>query len=93
MKTTAFALACLLIFAAAGFAAEPVMQDVESSLIDKIGYDAETQTLSVQMNNSSDLYVYERVPQAVFDDFLAADSKGAFFVHNIKGKYSHDKEE
>jgi hypothetical protein len=93
MKTIACALACLLMFAAAGFAAEPVMQDVESSLIAKIGYVAQTKTLSVQMNNSSDLYVYERVPQSVFDDFLAADSKGAFFVEKIKGKYSHEKEE
>ena len=58
-----------------------------------IGYDPEAKTLVVQMNNSSDSYTYEGVPQAVYDDFLAADSKGAYFVAHIKGQYGHSLEQ
>ena len=39
------------------------------------------------MNNSSDRYFYSNVSQAVFDDLLAAPSKGSFYVKKIKGKY------
>ena len=93
MKTTAWILISLMVFTAAAFAADIEMKSVKSSLIDKIGYDPAAKTLVVQMNNSSDTYTYEGVSQAVYDDFLAADSKGAYFVEHIKGKFSHDKDE
>ena len=87
MKKTALALVCLLVFTAVAVAAEIEMQSVKSSLLDKVGYDPETKTLAIQMNNSSDVYYYENVPQSVFDDLMAADSKGAFYVKEIKRHY------
>jgi hypothetical protein len=90
MKKIASVIAFLLIFSVAALAAGVVLQPVESSLIAKAGYDAETQVLAVVMVSTSDTYYYKGVPQAVYDGFLAAESKGAYFVENIKGKYEED---
>lgn len=88
-----FWIGLLLLSSAAAFAADIAMTSVDSSLIAKIGYDAESKTLAVQMLNSSDTYLYQNVPASVYDNFLEAKSKGAFFVENIKGKYPHQTEE
>ena len=93
MKKIALVLASLMVFSAVAFAADIEMQSVKSSLLDKVGYDPEAKVLAVQMNYSSDVYLYQKVPQDIFDDLLAADSKGAYFVEHIKGKFSHDKDE
>lgn len=90
MKKIALVLALLLLSSFIALAADIEMQSVTSSLIDKIGYDAEAQTMVVQMNNSLDVYEYHNVSQSVFDAFLAADSKGRYFVENIKGQYTTD---
>ena len=58
-----------------------------SELIGKMAYDAEESMLYVQMTFSSDWYGYEGVPADVAEAFLAAESKGAFFNANVKGKY------
>ena len=91
MKKIALVLFSLLFLASVALAAD--MLSVKSSLIDKAGYDPETKVLSIQMNNSSDVYTYEAVPQAVYDDFLEADSKGAYYVKHIKGQYKTGKTE
>ncbi len=88
MKTIALVLASLTLFAALAFAADIDLQSVDSSLIGRIGYDAESETLAVQMCNSLDVYHYADVPQAVANEFLAAESKGRYFVENIKGQYT-----
>ena len=93
MKTIAWSLLALSLLAATAFADDDIkMKPVKSSLIAKIGYDPQSKTLAVQMNNSSDMYLYEGVPMSLYDDFLAADSKGAFFVKHVKGKFGHDRE-
>ena len=43
------------------------------------------------MHNSSDTYVYKDVPQTVYDNFMAAESKGSFYVKNIKGKFTTER--
>ena len=63
---------------------------VESSNIDQIGYDAESQELRVKFNSGSE-YRYSNVPGPVFADFLDADSAGKFFASNIKGQYEYSK--
>ena len=93
MKTIALALVFLTAFSVCALAADIEMKHVQSSLLDQVGYDPETKTLAIQMNNSSDVYYYEDVPQAVYDGFLAADSKGAYYVKHIKGQYKTDKAE
>ena len=93
MKKIALALVSLLLFSLAALAADVEMVSVKSSLLNKVGYDPEAKTLVVQMNNSSDVYTYEAVPQAVYDGFLEAESKGAYYVKHIKGQYKTDKAE
>ena len=87
MKTIACFFAALTL-AAAAFAADIAMQTVDSSFIDQVGYDAASETLAVKMHNSSDTYYYEDVPSSVHAEFLAAPSKGRYFVDNIKDQYS-----
>lgn len=91
MKKIALVLASLMVFSAVAFAADIEMQSVKSSLLDKVGYDPEAKVLAVQMNYSSDVYLYQNVPQEIFDDLLAADSKGAFYVKKIKGQYKTER--
>lgn len=62
-------------------------QPVESSWLDRAGYDEETQTLTIRMKNSSDVYEYQGVPAEVYREFLEAESKGGFFATKIQGQY------
>lgn len=62
-------------------------QAVESSWLERVGYDRETGTLSVQMQNSSDVYEYHGVPEAVYRELLDAESKGAYFATNIQNHF------
>jgi hypothetical protein len=82
-----FKLWTLAVFGAAVLAGAVELQPVESSWLDKAGYDAETQTLTIRMKNSSDIYEYQGVPEEVYRDFLAAESKGAFFAAHIQDAY------
>ena len=91
MKKLALVLAGLVLFAAVAVAADIEMKSVSSSFLDKVGYDAQAKVLAIQMKNSSDVYLYRDVPVDVFDDLLAADSKGAYYVKHIKGKYKTER--
>jgi len=91
MKTFVLILISTLLLTVATFAAELDMKSVESSLLGKVGYDNATQTLVIQMVNSSDIYTYLDVPENIYDGLLTADSKGTYFVKNIKGKFKRGK--
>lgn len=64
----------------------PEMTFVDSSNIEAVGYDAENTELHVRFIKSG-TYVIRNVPQEVFDQFLAADSKGSFYNRVIKPNY------
>ena len=64
------------------------MQKVASSNISEVGWEANT--LYVQFTNA--LYSYKAVPEDVYNRLLTAQSKGAFFAKEIKGKYEFTKE-
>jgi uncharacterized protein len=61
---------------------------VSSSNISSIGYDKETQTLEVEFLKGS-IYQYFDVPQAVYEGFAIADSKGKYLATQIKGNYRY----
>lgn len=65
-------------------------QSVVSSNISEIAYDAEQSELHIKFSSGSE-YVYNEVPQSVFDDFLDAPSKGRFFSATIKGSYNYTR--
>ena len=60
------------------------LEHVESTAIEAIGYDAATQTLEVKFL-SGKVYEYAPVTPDLYQAFLAAPSKGAFFNEQIKG--------
>ena len=59
---------------------------LRSSLIDRIVFDDEAETLSVCFRNSR-RYVYQGVPRAVYDAFGKAASAGRFFNECVKGRF------
>jgi hypothetical protein len=69
----------------------PAMRPVDSSSIDEVGYDAGKRELYVRFLESGDTYVYYGVEREVYDDLLAAPSKGAYLNRAIKGRYFYRK--
>jgi hypothetical protein len=65
------------------------MQPVESSSIAAIGYSAESRELYVRFRESGETYVYFDVEARVADEFMSAESKGAFFNRRIKDRYAY----
>lgn len=63
---------------------------VESSVLDAVGYDANSKELTIVLK-SGDTYVYHNVPEKVYNKLMAAESKGKFFTKNIKDKYEFTK--
>jgi len=68
----------------------PEMVYVESSNIEAVGYDEASQELHVQFL-SGGYYVYNGVPRDVFDQLMAAPSKGSFLNREIKSVYTFTK--
>ena len=83
------------VWAGVSFAQEAAtgaeMEQVESTLIKEISYDAATQVLTVVFVNGEDVYDYRGVPAAVYEELKKAESKGSYFVKNIKDKYEFTK--
>jgi hypothetical protein len=58
-----------------------------SSVIERIAYDDAATTLWVSFSGAG-TYLYDDVPEAVFEDFCLAPSAGTFFHERIKDRYS-----
>jgi hypothetical protein len=61
---------------------------VPSTAVRQIDYDAPRYRLMVTFV-SGRAYVYDGVPQDVYDTFRTADSKGAFFNRYIRDRYRY----
>ena len=61
-------------------------KNIDGSNIKSAGFDPMTSTLFVQFKGVK-IYSYGGVESGVYDDFMAAPSKGSFFKSNISGKY------
>jgi hypothetical protein len=62
------------------------MISVASSNLESIGYDAGSCELYVRYK-TGETYLYQNVPQQVFDELMAADSKGSYMNRIIKPAY------
>lgn len=62
---------------------------VESSMIDGVAYDPQAQQLTVRFINSGRLYCYFDVPQACYDELMAAESKGSYMRDAIIDCYPY----
>lgn len=73
------------------------MKSVESSNINSIGYDAESQTLAVRFKDkeggAGKLYRYANVPPEVYAEMSEAESVGRFFAVAVRGKFEVIKDE
>lgn len=67
------------------------MQKVESSNIEAIGYDAGKKELRVQFPRGA-TYAYFDVPEHVFTELMAAESKGRHFRQYVKSAgFKHER--
>jgi hypothetical protein len=55
------------------------MQAVDSEMLEAVSYDEATGTLKASFRKTGETYEYTEVPRQVFEELLAADSKGRFF--------------
>ena len=62
------------------------LKKIDSGNIIAAAFDQMTSTLFVQFKGGK-IYSYGGVESGVYDDFMAARSKGTFFKANISGKY------
>lgn len=62
------------------------MNKVASTSISEVGY--KRRTMHVQFNGGK-IYEYKKVPRAVYDALVKAQSKGQFFIDNIKETFSY----
>ena len=67
------------------------MYEVESSNIGSIGYDPDNAILVINFKNGGATYEYYDVPQHVFDELLAAESKGRYANSNIYKAYRQQR--
>ncbi|MCC7713227.1 KTSC domain-containing protein [Janthinobacterium lividum] len=63
---------------------------VESSNVEAIGYDSESQTLEVEFKNGS-VYQYFDVPEKIYEEFSAASTIGGYLASSIKGVYRYSR--
>ena len=59
-----------------------------SEVIARFLYDAAEQTLFIRFVSGTH-YAYFGVPQALFDEFAAASSRGRFFGQRIRNQYAY----
>ncbi len=64
------------------------LQQVESSMIQAVGYDENTEILEVVFN-SGKTYYYSEVPQEVYEGLLSADSKGSYMQYAVVDCYPY----
>lgn len=57
--------------------------EVDSSMVDAVGYDEEKQILYAEFSNTRHIYAYYEVAKETFESLLEADSIGRFMRNNI----------
>ena len=62
-------------------------QNVSSSNLRSVGYDAQSQILEIEFRNGR-VYQYYEVPQDIYKDLMTAASKGSYFNDVIKDAYN-----
>jgi len=66
------------------------LQEIKSSTISKVGYDAGTKIMIVVFHSGS-TYEFENIPQEIYYDFIQAKSFGKFFAQRIRPSYIFKK--
>ena len=61
--------------------------NVKSSTVASVDYDSKSKEMTVEFLNGSS-YVYEKVPESVYSDFMKAESKGKFVAKSLRNKFT-----
>lgn len=62
------------------------MEPIQSASIGAIGYDPRTRELYIDFLQTG-RYIYQNVPQEVYDGLMMSGSKGAYLHNQIKPRY------
>jgi hypothetical protein len=63
---------------------------MDSSVFTSAAYDCAKHVLHLKFHGG-DVYCYLEFPPDHYDEFLAAESKGEYFAHNIRGKFRYER--
>jgi hypothetical protein len=71
----------------------PTLTPIESSQLESVAHDPQTETLFIRFKSSPEgvVYSYAKFPAAKFAEFMAAPSQGSFFYKQIKGRHEFTK--
>jgi hypothetical protein len=64
---------------------------LESKMLSSAAYDPEKQVLYLCFRDRGDLYRYGEFPVAEYQAFLAAESKGRFFLARIRDRFPYQR--
>lgn len=65
-------------------------QEVDSSNLHSVGYDADRKLLEIQFNGG-EVYEYYQVPPETYESLMKADSKGRYHHQNIGNMYEYKR--
>ncbi len=65
------------------------MTYVQSSAIEQVSYDSDAHTLIATFRSSGRTYVYDEVPEEIYDSLLFSDSLGAYFNTHIRDRFAY----
>jgi hypothetical protein len=63
------------------------MPYVQSSALEQLSYDEVAHTLCATFRDTGRTYIYQEVPQEIYDSLLFADSLGAYFNSHIRDRF------
>lgn len=61
--------------------------NVRSTAIRRIGYDSTSMRMYIDFEDSDPVYIFCRVPEYVFQEFVNSSSKGQHYHRCIKDRY------
>jgi hypothetical protein len=64
---------------------------LESKMLASVAYDAEKHLLYLRFRDRGDVYRYGEFPVAEYQAFLAAESKGRFFLARIRDHFPYQR--
>ena len=67
-------------------------QEVASTSLASVGYDANSRTLEVEFRSGA-VYHYHDVPYRIAKDLAHAQSIGAYFMRVVRGAYGYERVE
>ena len=63
------------------------MAYVQSSALEQVSYDERADTLCATFRETGRTYIYQEVPQELYDGLIFADSLGRYFNTHIQGRF------